>query len=191
MIRQLLLLAVLGVLIGGFLLVWDSPPESFLKSSSAPVERLPDADSYMQNITSYKFTATGKKAFTLQSTKGFFYDQESLLVLDYPRFQASTAEAITEQVKITADRGELQFSDNGDILQLEGDVNAQWLGSEGLTDLDTQAFSYFIDERIARAQQGFRLRSPQAELTGRALSTDFENGITEIQSQVKAVYESL
>jgi len=191
MIRQLLLLAVLGVLVGGFLLVWDSPPESFLKSSSAKAERLPDADSYMQNITSYKFTAAGNKAFTLHSAKGFFYDRKSLLMLDHPSFQSSTAEASPELLKITADRGELQLTDSGDILQLGGNVNAQWHSTEGLTNLNTEVFTYHIDERIAHAQQGFRLSNPQAELTGERLSTDFENAITEIQSGVRAVYESL
>ncbi|MGB1158604.1 MAG: LPS export ABC transporter periplasmic protein LptC [Porticoccaceae bacterium] len=191
MIRQLLLLVALGVLIGGFLLVWDSPPESFLKSPSAKVERLPDADSYMENITSYKFSAAGHRAFTLHSAKGFFYDRQSRLVLDHPSFQSTTAEASPELLNVTADRGELQLTESGDILQLGGNVKAQWLSTEGLTDLRAEALTYLIDKRIARAQQGFKLTSPQAELSGEILSADFENGITEIQSGVRAVYESL
>jgi LPS export ABC transporter protein LptC len=191
MIRQLLLFAALGVLIGGFLLVWESPPESFLKSSSAQTERLPDADSYMENITSYKFSSAGNKAFTLHSTQGFFYDRESLLVLSHPSFQSSSGEASPELLNITAARGELQLTEDGDTLQLGGNVNAQWRSSKGLTHLNTEVLIYLIDERIARAQQGFSLKSPDAQLRGETLSTDFVSEITAIQSGVKAVYEAL
>jgi hypothetical protein len=41
--------------VGGFVLIWDSPPEAFLRQTSSPMDENPQADSYMTAVTSQRF----------------------------------------------------------------------------------------------------------------------------------------
>ena len=65
MIKQFSLVFSLLLLIGGFLLVWDSPPESFMRSQVGQIEQTPSADSYMTSVVSRRFSADGTEQYTL------------------------------------------------------------------------------------------------------------------------------
>lgn len=68
MIRQALLISALIFFVGGFLLIWDSPPESFMRKQTGQVEEVPVADSYMTDVSSLKFSSSGSQQFLLTST---------------------------------------------------------------------------------------------------------------------------
>ena len=69
MIKQGLFGAFLVIFVGGFLLVWDSPPDAFKRNQTPQVDRPPLADSYMTEITSRQFSDTGKEKFILFAPK--------------------------------------------------------------------------------------------------------------------------
>lgn len=187
--RQLFLMATLAVMIGGFLLVWESPPESFLRLETDKVEQLPSADSYMKEATSYKFSKAGSKQFTLKSANAFFYDQESMLVLESPTFTSIQTDNSASELTIIADKGHL--ANDRETLELTGNVSANWNTVNGHTLLTTKKLTYFITDNLAKADHGFQLKTPQAEVTGNSLSTDLKAGITTITSSVNAVYEPI
>jgi len=87
--KQFFLSTALALTIGGFLLIWESPPESFLKPQTGKVEKLPSADSYMREIISFKFSATGARQFTLSSDNASYYNNKSLLVVENPKLNAA------------------------------------------------------------------------------------------------------
>ena len=57
MIRQSFIGTALLIIIGWFLLVWDSPPESFMRNNNAERVQQRQVDSYMASITSQRFSA--------------------------------------------------------------------------------------------------------------------------------------
>ena len=59
MIQQALLAVFLAFMIGGFVLIWDSPPEAFLRQSNSQMDEKPQADSYMTTVTSRRFSEQG------------------------------------------------------------------------------------------------------------------------------------
>jgi hypothetical protein len=67
MIRQSFIGTALLIIIGWFLLVWDSPPESFMRNNTADRVQQRQVDSYMASITSQRFSATGEQLFLLTS----------------------------------------------------------------------------------------------------------------------------
>lgn len=184
--KQFFLSTALALTIGGFLLIWESPPESFLSPQIGKVERLPSADSYMHEITSFKFSNTGAKQFTLSSDKASYYNKKSLLVVDNPKLSSAHTNKLNA-IKIIADKGYLAA--DTETLELSGNVDARWNTEEGYNQLTTSKITYLIPSDIARAEDGFQLQTPQAQLTGKTLSTDLQNGTTTITSKVRAIYE--
>ena len=184
--KQFFFINALALITAGFLLVWESPPESFLRPQSGKVQTLPSADSYMHEVTSYKFADSGAKQFTLNSDKASYYNNKSLLIMDSPTLQ-STQTSKPETIKIVAEKGLL--STDSETLELIGDVNAHWYTDEGKKQLTAGKITYLITSDTAQAEGGFQLNTPQAQLTGKTLSTDLQNGTTTITSRVRAIYE--
>ena len=79
MIKQFSLAFGLLLLISGFLLVWDSPPESFLRNQVSQIEGTPSADSYMTSVVSQRFGADGAEQYVLSSPKMEFFNDNSRL----------------------------------------------------------------------------------------------------------------
>ena len=86
MIRQALLTFILALMVGGFLLIWDSPPESFIRQRDGQFDKDPRADSYMKEITSRSFSTEGSEKFSLSSPRMEFFTGSSILTLDKPVF---------------------------------------------------------------------------------------------------------
>lgn len=187
--KQFFLMAVLAVMIGSFLLIWESPPESFLRLETSSVEELPSADSYMKGVASHKFSSAGSQQFRLESANAFFYDQGSMLVLESPTFKSTQVSNSASELTIIAEKGHLA-NDKGTI-ELIGQVSADWNTVDGRSLLTAKKLTYFITDNLARADRGFKLKTPQAEVVGNSLSTDLKAGITTITSNVNAVYEPI
>ena len=63
MIRQSFIGITLVVIISWFLVVWDSPPESFIRKNNSQVVQEPSVDSYMTAMTSQRFSDNGNELF--------------------------------------------------------------------------------------------------------------------------------
>ena len=133
-------------------------------------------------VTSFKFADSGAKQFTLNSDKASYYNNKSLLIMDSPTLQ-STQTSKPETIKIVAEKGLL--STDSETLELIGDVNAHWYTDEGKKQLTAGKITYLITSDTAQAEGGFQLNTPQAQLTGKTLSTDLQNGTTTITSRVR------
>ena len=90
-------------------------------------------------------------------------------------------------LEIVADEGHLVT--DKETLELIGNVDAQWNTAEGSNQLTAGKITYLITSDTAQAEDGFQLRTPQAQLAGKTLSTDLQNGTTTITSKVRAIYE--
>ena len=69
MIKQFFFMVCLILVTGSMLLIWDSPPESFLRPEANIVNRLPSADTYMTNIETFIFSSDGSKKYSLKASE--------------------------------------------------------------------------------------------------------------------------
>ncbi len=75
MIRQSLISLSLLIIVGWFLVVWDSPPESFIRKNADQLVQKRSVDSYMTGISSRRFSETGDELFLLTSSRMELFDR--------------------------------------------------------------------------------------------------------------------
>tara|TARA_B110001469_G_scaffold10848_1_gene10842 strand:+ start:1065 stop:1643 length:579 start_codon:yes stop_codon:yes gene_type:complete len=192
MIKQGLFGAFLVIFVGGFLLVWDSPPDAFKRNQTPQVDRPPLADSYMTEITSRQFSDTGKEKFILFAPKVELFSDASETLLTEPKlisFGIKAGQVDTKTVRIKAKKGIL--TNNGEILTLTNDVVVTIEAAEGNTQLNTEQLVYLPASETASTVVPFDLRNPQVKISGKGLEADFSNQKYTIKSEVHAVHEPI
>ena len=194
MIKQVFLVAGLLIFIGGFLLVWDSPPESFLSPQAGQIEETPSADSYMTNVVSHRYDTTGAEQFVLSSPKMDFYTGNGDLILTLPQLvvnQAPAANKGSEAKRLNLDAKKGHLSDGGETLYLEGNVVALINDSQGVTKLTAADLTFLPSSNIASTEGPFKLLTPEVTLSGNGLKANLRNEVFTIKSKVRAIHEPL
>jgi LPS export ABC transporter protein LptC len=175
MIRQALLTFILALMVGGFLLIWDSPPESFIRQKDGQFENDSRADSYMNEITSRRFSSEGSEKFSLSSPRIEFFEGSSVLTLAEPVFL--TQQPHGKPLALQADRGQLN------------NVRADIYSRGDLAVLTTERLSYLIDSNIAKTDSAFKLLAPQSNISGSGLYIDLLKETFIIKSKVRVTHE--
>jgi LPS export ABC transporter protein LptC len=187
MIKQFSLVFGL-LLISGFLLVWDSPPESFMRKQVGQIEQAPSADSYMTSVVSRRFGDDGTEQYVLSSLQMDFFNDSSRLQLSEPHLVAKQAQQ-QALININANTGIL--TNNGKTLVLAGNVIAIVDEPAGTTELTAANIRYQPATSIATTAGRFKLRTPQVTLSGTGLEANLATDIFIIKSRVRAVHEPL
>ena len=191
MIRQSFIGTALLIIIGWFLLVWDSPPESFMRNNTADRVQQRQVDSYMASITSQRFSATGEQLFLLTSPKMQLFTGDSRLELTQPRFIALPKGANNKGkgVAFLADFGTL--SGTGDRLSLIGNVKAVITGTEQEKILTSTSLEYQPTKMIISTEDNFTLKTMQSSLIGKGLVGDLNKDLFTIKSKVHGVHDAI
>ena len=192
MINHVLFSAFLVFFVGGFLLVWDSSPDSFMRNQSPQVDSIPRADSYMTDIISRQFSDTGKEKFILSAPKVELFSNTSETLLTEPElisFRRKAGLAKTKTVRINAKNGVL--TGTGEILILTNNVVVTIETAEGKTQLNTERLVYVPSSETASTAAPFDLLSPQVKISGKGLEADFSNQKYTLKSEVQAVHEPI
>jgi LPS export ABC transporter protein LptC len=192
MINHVLFSAFLVFFVGGFLLVWDSSPDSFMRNQSPQVDSIPRADSYMTEIISRQFSDTGKEKFILSAPKVELFSDTSETLLTEPElisFSHKAGLAKTKTVGINAKNGVL--TGTGEILTLTNNVVVTIEAAEGKTQLNTEHLVYVPSSETASTEAPFDLLSPQVKISGKGLEADFSNQKYTLKSEVQAVHEPI
>jgi LPS export ABC transporter protein LptC len=191
MIRQSFIGTALLIIIGWFLLVWDSPPESFMRNNTADRVQQRQVDSYMASITSQRFSATGEQLFLLTSPKMQLFTGDSRLELTQPRFIVLPKGANNKGkgVAFLADFGTL--SGTGDRLSLIGNVKAVITGTEQEKTLTSTSLEYQPTEMIISTEDNFTLKTVQSSLVGKGLVGDLNKDLFTIKSKVHGVHDAI
>lgn len=188
MIKQFFLTACLIVVTGSFLLLWESPPESFSRPDSSKIEELPSADSYMSNIESFVFSDDGTNQYLLKASKLSIFTGRSELKLDKPVFIAYQNDN-RALFYVEAKTGFL--SKNTQIFEFNGNVNANWETASGEANLSADSLSYSLKEDSASAEGDVQLTTPNTKMTSDSLSADFDSELLKVESRVRGVHESI
>ena len=187
MIRHALLTVLVALMVGGFLLVWESPPESFIRQKDGQFDKDPGADSYMKEITSRRFSAEGSEKFSLSSPRMEFYEGSSILTLDEPVFL--THRPLGKPLQLQASRGQLDSSQGK--LDLDGNVRADIDSDGNLAKLTTEHLTFYTDSNIAVTDSAFELLEPQSQISGTGFRIDLSEEVFTIKSKVRVIHEPL
>lgn len=188
MIKQFFFMVCLIVITGSFLLLWESPPESFSRPDSSKIEELPSADSFMSNIKSFVFSYDGKQKYLLKASELSIFSSLSEIKLAKPTFTAFQSDNKT-QVHVEAKSGLLSKSTQ--IFEFNGDVNVNWQTIDSETNLRAGSLLYSLKEDSASAEGGVQLTTPNTQMTGDTLSADFDSESVTIESRVRGTHESI
>jgi LPS export ABC transporter protein LptC len=188
MIKQFIFMVCLIAITGSFLLLWESPPESFSRPDTSKIEELPSADSYMSNIKSLVFSNDGNQQYLLEASKISIYSRLSKVKLSEPTFIAYQNND-NSHFFVKADRGDL--SKITKIFEFNGDVNAKWENVKGKTDLNADSLSYSLNEESATASGGVKVTTHNTQITGDSLSVNFPNQLLKIESRVRGSHDSI
>ena len=189
MIRQFLLGFSLLVIVGVFLLIWDSRPQSFMRNQPGQVEKIPRADSYMNKVTSHRFSKTGSKELVISAPKIELFSGDSGVVISKPSVISLDKKTGANAVKLNAQLG--RISNDSEILTLSGDVVAVINGQQGITTLNTMTLSYRPATNIASTEDSFKLVTPQVRISGQGLDANLTKELFTIKSKVQAIHVPL
>ena len=189
MIRQFLLGTSLITIVGLFLLVWDSRPQSFLRKQPGQVEKIPSADSYMNEVISHRFSKDGAEQLIISAPKIQAFSGDKGVVISQPSVTNLDKQTGTSAVTLDAQLGLL--SHDGQTLTLSGDVVAVVKGERGNTKLSTASLSYQPATNIASTEVNFKLVTPQVKISGQGLDANLTKEVFTIKSKVHAVHDPL
>ena len=189
MIRQFLLGFGLLIVVGGFLLIWDSPPQSFMRQQQAQVEKVPSADSYMTTVTSRRFSKTGAEQLLINSPKIELFAGDAKVLISQPSIISVDQQTGASAVELNAQQGTL--SGDGETLALSGNVIAVIDGQQGPSQLSTETLSYLPETNVATTEDRFKLVTPQVKISGKGLNVNLANQVFTIKSKVHAVHDPI
>ena len=171
----------------GFLLVWDSPPESFLKKSEGLTEAMPLADSYMRKVNTRVFSLDGQVQFSLYAPQiNFFRNVSEISVLDPI---VISQENSGRKVEISARSGVLnQISHQ---IELNGNVHITvGLGSD-IAKLETEKLTYFSDDGLVESDRDFEFENIRGKVYGTGIEAYPNKGHYKFLAKVQGIYEYL
>jgi len=187
MIRQALLFTTVALIVAGFVLIWDSPPESFLRQANHQFEEKPNADSFMTNITSRRYSVAGNEKFSLNSPRIEFFEGDASITMVDPNFATRTSAG--RPLALSAAHGTLNTTE--DRLDLDGNVLAHIELEESAAELTTEQLTYLTESNVATTEAAFKLITPTSKTSGVGLRANLIEETFAIQSKVKVTYEPM
>ena len=189
MIRQSLIIGALIVLVTWFLVVWDSPPESFMRASTESMVDQSSVDSFMLGVTSRRFSPEGNEIFLITSSKMELLTNDPRILLTNPRFVSVTnnADGKDTGISFVANSGVLSRDDNQ--LSLKGNVEAVIAGVKNTSTLSSSSLEYNAHDLPITTDQYFEFKTPTLLMQGTGLSVDLKQEIFRIMSNISANHD--
>ena len=190
MIRQSVISLILLLIVSWFLVVWDSPPESFLQKNDGQLVQKRSVDSYMTGISSRRFSARGDELFLLTSSKMELFNGESRLELSAPRFVSVTTKTDGEDTGVSFIANSGTLSEDGQQLVLKGAVEAVIAGTKNQSTMTSESLNYNASKMLITTDGKFDLITPTLSISGRGLNADLSEETFTMKSNVSAVHEA-
>ena len=188
MIRQIFFVSVSLLMLGWFLIVWDSPPESFLQQKNKKIFTEDSIESFMTNSETQIYSNNGKKMLTLKAAKLESLEGEKILTLYEPRAIGSSQNESFEisSFSLSSQKGTFD-PDKGD-LKLFNSVEGILQTNAGQRNLSSSSINYNIPKMALSGQSNFNLQEKNYEITGEKFLIDLKNNNTILFSKISATY---
>jgi LPS export ABC transporter protein LptC len=189
-IRQSLISLSLLIIVGWFLVVWDSPPESFIRKNADQLVQKRSVDSYMTGISSRRFSETGDELFLLTSSRMELFDRESRVELKAPRFVSVTPKAGSKDTGVSFAANSGTLFDDGRKLVLNGAVEAVIAGTKNDSIMTAETLNYDPSKMLITTDEKFNLTTPTLSISGKVLNANLSEETFIAKSRVIAVHEA-
>ena len=188
MIRQIFFVSVSLLMLGWFLIVWDSPPESFLQQKNKKIFTQDSIESFMTNSETQIYSNNGEKMLTLKATKLESLEGEKILTLYEPRALGSSQNESFEISSFSLSSKKGTFDPERGDLQLFNSVEGILQTSAGQRNLSSSSINYNIPTMALSSQSRFNLQEENHEITGEKFLIDLKNNNTILFSKISATY---
>ena len=188
MIRQIFFVSVSLLMLGWFLIVWDSPPESFLQQKNKKIFTQDSIESFMTNSETQIYSNNGKKMLTLKATKLESLEGEKILTLYEPRALGSSQNESCEISSFSQSSKKGTFDPEKGDLKLFNSVEGILQTSAGQRNLSSSSINYNIPTMALSSQSRFNLQEKNHEITGEKFLIDLKNNNTILFSKISATY---
>ena len=188
MIRQIFFVSVSLLMLGWFLIVWDSPPESFLQQKNKKIFTQDSIESFMTNSETQIYSNNGKKMLTLKATKLESLEGEKILTLYEPRALGSSQNESFEISSFSLSSEKGTFDPEKGDLKLFNSVEGILQTSTGQRNLSSSSINYNIPTMALSSQSRFNLQEENHEITGEKFLIDLKNNNTILFSKISATY---
>ena len=188
MIRQIFFVSVSLLMLGWFLIVWDSPPESFLQQKNKKIFTQDSIESFMTNSETQIYSNNGKKMLTLKATKLESLEGEKILTLYEPRALGSSQNESFEISSFSLSSKKGTFDPERGDLQLFNSVEGILQTSAGQRNLSSSSINYNIPTMALSSESRFNLQEKNHEITGEKFLIDLKNNNTILFSKISATY---
>lgn len=185
--RNFLLTIMLLGSVSVFLLFWLSPPEVFLKKSNRDTNELPNADSYMLNISKLDFDNRGTKTFSLVATEARHFKRTNRLELEQPELISYGQQHTDQPWHMNAKMGTVLKG--GEQAIFNGDVYGwQNLDNGKKNELRTEKLILFPEKRTAETDKKVTIKTPKGTTVGVGMQADLNKELFTLLSRVKGVH---
>lgn len=188
MIRQIFFVSVSLLMLGWFLIVWDSPPESFLQQKNKKIFTQDSIESFMTNSETQIYSNNGEKMLTLKATKLESLEGEKILTLYEPRAIGSNQNESFEISSFSLSSEKGTFDPEKGDLKLFNSVEGILKTSAGQRNLSSPSINYNIPTMALTSNSRFNLQEKNHEITGEKFLIDLKNNNTILFSKISATY---
>ena len=188
MIRQIFFVSVSLLMLGWFLIVWDSPPESFLQQKNKKIFTQDSIESFMTNSETQIYSNNGEKMLTLMATKLESLEGEKILTLYEPRAIGSNQNESFEISSFSLSSEKGTFDPEKGDLKLFNSVEGILKTSAGQRNLSSPSINYNIPTMALTSNSRFNLQEKNHEITGEKFLIDLKNNDTILFSKINATY---
>jgi LPS export ABC transporter protein LptC len=188
MIRQIFFISVSLLMLGWFLIVWDSPPESFLQQKNKKIFTQDSIESFMTNSETQIYSNNGEKMLTLKATKLESLEGEKILTLYEPRAIGSNQNESFEISSFSLSSEKGTFDPEKGDLKLFNSVEGILQTTAGQRNLSSSSINYNIPTMALSSQSRFNLQEKNHEITGEKFLIDLKNNNTILFSKISATY---
>ena len=190
MIRQIFFVSVSLLMLGWFLIVWDSPPESFLQQKNKKIFTQDSIESFMTNSETQIYSNNGEKMLTLKATKLESLEGEKILTLYEPRAIGSNQNESFEISSFSLSSEKGTFDPEKGDLKLFNSVEGILKTSAGQRNLSSPSINYNIPTMALTSNSRFNLQEKNHEITGEKFLIDLKNNNTILFSKISATYHA-
>ena len=188
MIRQIFFVSVSSLMLGWFLIVWESPPESFLQQKNKKIFTQDSIESFMTNSETQIYSNNGEKMLTLKATKLESLEGEKILTLYEPRAIGSNQNESFEISSFSLSSEKGTFDPEKGDLKLFNSVEGILKTSAGQRNLSSPSINYNIPTMALTSNSRFNLQEKNHEITGEKFLIDLKNNDTILFSKINATY---
>ena len=188
MVRKVLYTLITIFILGWFVYVWYTPPESFLKKQNETVFQEHQIESFITDSTTQIFSNNGNQVLIMNASKLEVLNGENMIKLYDPSTFGSNQDlsAIYSGFSMSSKFG--TFDTSKKELVLSDSVKGTFKTKEEEQNIVTHSIQYNLPEMVISSDNQFSLTTENYEILGKGITINLNNGKTKISSNINSIY---